>query len=282
MDKAIILTLGLSISLLAGCQTETLSELETVDTDTPKAIQGPRPKPIFENSVVSNEIDFIKAGDPAVDYCIALTKTTKAEMPDKRGGELMASGVSLFEARFADGTKVGLWTHPDLKSQETAKTYANHVARAVSYLPSKMRKTLSHVVIHQGNETAFGESEGHFFVLYSQNIDMRLRNHDLEETVFHESVHATLDARWANHRSWRAAQAADRAYITNYARAIPNKEDLAESALFAHAELINPGRLPADVSAKVRTIMPNRLAFFEKLFGSMKPLQQKVGSPRKC
>ena len=283
MHKAAILTLGISFGALAGCQTDTLPEIEVADTSLPKsATQGPPSKPIFENSVVSNDIDFIKTGDPAVNYCIAFERKGTAEMPDKRGGELMASGVSMFEARFADGTKVGFWAHPDLGSQQSAQTYVNHVARAASHLPSKMRKTLSHVVLHHGNESAFAEEAGHFFVLYHQNIDTRLRNHDLEETVFHESVHATLDDRWSASKTWQTAQAADNGYITNYARSKPNGEDMAESALFAYAELITPGRLPSNVSTKVRQIMPNRLAFFEKLFGSMQPLHQKMGSARKC
>ena len=107
MHKAAILTLGISFGALAGCQTDTLPEIEVADTSLPKsATQGPPSKPIFENSVVSNDIDFIKTGDPAVNYCIAFERKGTAEMPDKRGGELMASGVSMFEARFADGTKV--------------------------------------------------------------------------------------------------------------------------------------------------------------------------------
>ena len=59
-----------------------------------------------------------------------------------------------------------------------------------------MRRMLDHVVIHRGNATAFAEYLGHFFVLYSANIKVRIRNHDLEETVFHEAVHATLDYKY--------------------------------------------------------------------------------------
>lgn len=194
----------------------------------------------------------------------------------------MALGVSMFEARFTDGTKVRFWAHPDLGSQQSAPTYFTHVARAVSHLPSKMRKTLSQVVLHHGNESTFAGEEGHFFVLYHQNIDTRLRNHDLEETAFHESVHATLDDRWSASKTWRTAQAADNGYITNYARSKPNDENMAESALFAYAEIITPGRLPSNVSTKVRQIIPYRLAFFEELFGSMQPLHQKIGSAKKC
>ena len=69
MHKAAILTLGISFGALAGCQTDTLPEIEVADTSLPtSATQGPSSKPIFENSVVSNDIDFIKTGDPAVNY----------------------------------------------------------------------------------------------------------------------------------------------------------------------------------------------------------------------
>ena len=38
-------------------------------------------------------------------------------------------------------------------------------------LPTFMRKKLHHVVIHRGDETAFGEREGHFFVLFGKYKD---------------------------------------------------------------------------------------------------------------
>lgn len=145
-------------------------------------------------------------------------------------------------------------------------TSVRPVAEAVGKLPTFMRKTLDHVVIHVGDETAFAEGEGHFFVLYSDNIKTRIRNHDLEETVFHESVHATLDSRYARSKKWRKAQKADDDFITKYAKRLPEKEDLAESGLFAWTLIMHPGRLPAKVEARVREIMPNRIAFFEELF----------------
>lgn len=144
-----------------------------------------------------------------------------------------------------------------------------------------MRSKLDHVVIHKGDEVAFGEKGGHLFVLYSDNIRTRIRNHDLEETVFHESVHATLDAKYLRARKWRNAQRADGAFITVYAANLPEKEDLAESALFAWTMLVHPGRLPARVEQRVRDIMPNRLAFFENLFLS-KSIFYNAGREQGC
>ena len=222
--------------------------------------------PLYPNSVVSNDHEFIATSDESAFACLTFDGRREAEMPDKRSDRLMAKGTFIFTAHYADGTTVGLLAHPKFKTEKRARQSVEPAAEAVGKLPTFMRATLDHVVIHRGDETAFGESEGHFFVLYSANIRTRIRNHDLEETVFHESVHATLDSRYARSKTWLAAQKADGDFITKYARRLPKKEDLAESALFAWTMIMHPDRLPANVEARAREIMPNRLAFFEDLF----------------
>ena len=236
---------------------------------------------IFPNSVVSNNLEFIKTSDQSVFSCVAYDGKRRAEMPDKRSDNLMANGTFVFSAQYKDGTAVELWAHPDFGSQSSANASVTPVAEAIGKLPTLMRSRLDHVVIHKGDETAFGEADGRFFVLYSDNIRTRIRNHDLEETVFHESVHATLDSRYSRSRAWRNAVKADGAYVTEYAANQPRKEDMAESALFAWAMLLHPGRLPRRVEAQVKDIMPNRLAFFSDVFLSQ-PMFRSVGSVRGC
>ena len=237
--------------------------------------------PIFPNSVVSNDLEFIQTNDQSVFSCVAFQGTKRAEMPDKRRDELFDPGAFIYVTNYKDGTSVGLWAHSDFGSQAATLKSVEPVAQAIGKLPTVMRSKLGHVVIHKGDETAFGEADGHFFVVYSDNIHTCIRNHDLEETVFHESVHATLDARYLRNRAWRTAQRADGAFVTEYAADLPNKEDMAESALFAWALLVHPGRLPQNVETLVRQIMPNRLVFFEDLF-LRKPIFHQVGSEREC
>jgi hypothetical protein len=238
-------------------------------------------EPIFPNSVVSNDLEFIRTDDPSVFSCLAYDRTGRAEMPDKRRDALFADGVYLYTAQYQDGSSVGLWAHPDFGSSTSAESAVTPVAQAIGKLPTMMRSGLDHVVIHVGDETAFAEADGNFFVMYSDNIRTRIRNHDLEETVFHESVHATLDAKYLGSRVWRNAQSADNGFVTEYAARVPDKEDMAESALFAWAILQREGRLPQNVEARVRDIMPNRMAFFEELFSSQ-PIFYRVGDEQGC
>ena len=230
-------------------------------------------EPIFPNSVVSNDLDFITTSDTSAYTCLNFKERIRAELPDKRHDGLFVDEVYTFHAGYTDGTAIEIWVHPDIGTQTQAAQLAVQVAHPVGKLPTFMREKLHHVGIHQGDETAFAESEGNFFMLYSENIQTRINDHDLEETIFHEAVHATLEHTHERSNSWREAQKADNDYITEYAR--HRTEDMAESALFAWAVLVTPGRLPKDIEQKVQEIMPNRLKFFENIF-LKQPVFQKI------
>lgn len=230
-------------------------------------VGGVKAEPLFPNSVVSNDLDFIRSDDPSVYACFAYLGERTQEMPGHSSNQLMANGVFTYDALFADGTNVEVWVHSDVGSEDNARALVEQVGPRLGKLPTFMRDTLRHVVIHAGDGGAFAEDQGHFFVLYADNMATRIRNNDLEETVFHESVHATLDAQYLRSAAWVSAQRNDADFVTQYAMSRPNKEDMAESALFAYAMIKTPMRLPAGVEDRVRATMPNRLAFFETLFG---------------
>ncbi|WP_157593857.1 GEVED domain-containing protein [Rubripirellula obstinata] len=232
-----------------------------------QASSGTPARPLFRNSIVSTNLDFITADDPSTFESMAYLGRARREMPDRRPGTgLFANNTFIFEATFSDGNQVQIWLHPNFGSQQNAATYANLLRGPLGKLPESMRENLNHVVVHVGNETAFAESQANFFVLYSQNMLTRISNNDLEETVFHESVHAALDANNLNTSAWLSAQQGDNAFITEYAREIPGKEDMAETAIFAYTMLQHPGRLPAYVEQWMEQNNPNKLAFFADLY----------------
>lgn len=228
--------------------------------------------PLFENSVVSNDIDFIKADDPAVPACMRYLGRSAQEMPGALDSdELMATDVYQFEAGFMDNSRVGIWVHPTVGSKEDAKVLAGLLLGPLGRLPSVMRHGLSHVVVHSGYHAAFAEHLGHFFVLYADNIQARLDTHDLDETVFHESVHATLDDEWSQSADWLQARQADGQFITEYAAEKPDGEDLAETALFGLTYLRHRERLPPQVVAGVESMIPARLAVLRTIFSEPEP-----------
>lgn len=225
--------------------------------------------PIFENSVVSNDIDFIRTDDPSTPFEIKDKGRSRKEMPDKRNDQLFLDDVFVLEIQYQDGARVEVWASPSLGEGKVAGRHAKDIASALAKQPKPLREKLSHVIVHSGDETAFAEEAAHFIVLYSRNIERRLSTHDLEETLFHETIHATLEAKHAGNQAWLKAQKKDPGFITAYAARNPKKEDLPESALFAYTLLKHPQRMPAEVEAAVRKLMPNRLRYLETLFNEM-------------
>lgn len=226
-------------------------------------------KPLFENSVVSNDLEFIRTDDDSAFESIRFLRREQKEMPDRRdGAELFADQCYVFHVTFNDQVTTEIWAHRDFEDVAEPTELATLVADGLGKLPKLMREKLSHVVLHKGDEVAFGEEKGHFFVLYSKNIRKRISTHDLEETIFHESCHATLEKEHARHPDWLQAQKADGSFITKYAARLPFKEDLPESALFAYTVLKFPGRLPKETEEAVRELIPHRLDYFEKLFAA--------------
>ena len=205
--------------------------------------QVPSTDPLFPNSIVSTDIDFIKTSDPDAFTNLEYTGRENKEMPGSQSGNLFDTNTFIFEATFSNGKKVGVWCHSSFNNRSAAEEYANKVSPRLGKLPEFMRDVLSHVVIHNGDGGAFAESQGNFFVLYSDNMDTRISNNDLEETVFHESVHASLDAFHLNTPGWNQAQIDDGNFITDYAESRSSKEDLAETTLFAYIMAKYPGRL---------------------------------------
>lgn len=234
--------------------------------------------PPYRNSVVSNDFAFITPDDPNAFVCVSQIGQGTREMPDKRHDALFADDVSIYRIAFSDGVTTEIWAHPDLG--ETADAYVDKIARAMGHLPTILRAPLSHVVLLEGNETAFAEDRGRFFTIYSRNIDDRISTNDLEETLFHESVHASLDIPFAAGDQWRDAQRADADAITVYAAQNPEREDLAESALFAYAYIATPGRLPQQVTAQIEQRIPHRLEVLRDIFGPARFVQ--IGPTSQC
>jgi hypothetical protein len=191
--------------------------------------------------VSSNDLDFVFSTDPdaliAVQY---MTLEANKEMPGN-GDDLFASAF-IFEATFTTNSSVEIWAHAiNFGAEFQAEPFVNDLASAMGKLPALFRDTLNHVVLNVDDQTACAEELAGFFVAYSNNIQTRVENNDLEETVFHETIHVALETDHAQSACWLQAQQDDPDFITEYAASRPLKEDLSESALFVYTLVNHPG-----------------------------------------
>jgi len=237
--------------------------------------------PLFPNSVVSNNIDFILESDPDSFTELTFVGLDTKEMPgDPNGGGLFDQNTFVFKAGFSDGASLEIWCHSSFNTQTAAQEYADKLCPRLGKLPAFQRNMLNHVVIHKGDGGAFAEIEGQFFILYSENMDARISTNDLEETVFHESVHASYQFMYENRPEWTNAQSADPTFVTVYAQNNPQLEDMAESALFAYTYLTHPGRLSPEIETWVEENIPNRLVFFGAFYTQVTSIDEVAGQPK--
>ena len=258
---------------------ETLSPVP-VSPSAPQKEATPQVSP-YRSSVVGTDFDFITEADPDTFVRLEDKGQGPAEMPDKsdRSAPLVQQAF-LFVAHFNDGTRVQLAIDADFKTQDSARQEALRYTPRLGKLPTALRRGVERVVIHKGGENVTAFSDVVLIVLYSDNATKRIGTHDLEETVFHESVHAAWDKAHAKSAEWQDAQKKDGGYVTDYARKNPQGEDLAESALFAYTLLHHPNRIPKEEAARIARIIPNRIAFVEKLLPKDKPLHFTVEAKR--
>jgi hypothetical protein len=264
--------LMLLLPLLAG----SLQRTPTSAADAPSGSAATTPgntAPLYPSSVVGTDFDFITENDPDTFVRLEDQGQGSAEMPDKsdRSAPLRQQAF-LFTAHFNDGTRVNLAIDRDFQTQDAARQEALRYTPRLGRLPTALRRGVSRLVVHKGGENVTAFSDVGLIVLYSDNATKRIGTHDLEETIFHESVHAAWDKPHARSAEWQDAQQKDGRSVTDYARKNPQGEDLAESALFAYILIHHPDRIPKEEAAKIARAIPNRIAFVEKLLPKGKPL----------
>lgn len=230
-------------------------------------------KPLYPSSVVGTDFDVITDDDPGVFAELIAKGKAKPEMPDKADeSKELHQPAFMFEARYRDNARISIAVDAAFATEDAARTEAMRYAARMGKLPSALRQGLRRLVVHRGGADTTAFSDAGLIVVYSDNATKRIGTHDLEETLFHESVHAAWDAAHRNSGPWIAAQKKDGRFATDYARKNPGGEDLAESALFAFALIHRPDRIPKKDAENLRRAIPARIAFVETLVPSGKPL----------
>lgn len=258
----------LFMALIVSCN-EDVASLDSLIEESPSGknkrqlLQKSVP-PLFSDAISGTDIDFIKSTDSDSFLSVAYEGVFRKEMPGL--DVLIDENTFVFEASFNDFKKVEIWCHSNFQTVEVASNYAEEIAESLGKLPFFMRNVLSRIVVHQGDGQSFLESEGKFFVIFSEKIDQAIESNDLEEVVFRNTASIGLNTNYSDNEEWLNAQKDDSAYVTEYAESLPQLRDLPETALFVYTMKNFPERLSSDIEEWVSTNIPNRYNFLDRLF----------------
>ena len=213
--------------------------------------------------------DIITRSDPSALACLEPRDRGARQIWDKRVDGEPVVEAHLFRAHYSDGAVIEIAINPEFAAPE-ARAQAERFARPLGQLPSRLREGIARFSVHDGHK-GFHAGTGQI-VVYAGTASQREGYDHLEESLFHEAVHASWDEAHRLSGDWRAAQAADGGFLTGYAARSPEREDLAETALFGFAIQHFPDRFPPVDTQLVRDTVPNRLAYIAGLLPPDQPL----------
>lgn len=217
-------------------------------------------------STADTVFDIITTEDPSSFVCLAYDGRTTRQMWDKRVDNEFDLEVFLFRAYFSDGPAIDIIVNPEFETRAAAETEARRYTHALGQLPMVLRHGIRQLGIHGGMPT-YSAGAGKIFV-YADRTTIRIDENHLEESLLHEAAHVSLDPHHRSSQAWTDAQKSDGGFVTDYAERNPEREDLAETALFAYAFLHHPDRLPPVDSADVRAAVPARLQVLTQILKS--------------
>lgn len=193
-------------------------------------------------------------------------------MHDDRIGDTATVNAHLFEAQFADGETTQLQVNPEFDAV-SAQSQAEQHAHILGQMPTMLRSAIDTVWIQGGDGDWWALWWRGTLLLHKGATDEFLGAEIAEELMLHEASHMGLDPTYEDTDAWRAAQAADGRFISDYGRDFPDSEDMAESFVAWVAARYRSDRISASVLDTIQATIPNRLAFFDALGLDLDPIR---------
>ncbi|MGR3466883.1 MAG: hypothetical protein ACU0CI_03320 [Shimia sp.] len=176
--------------------------------------------------------------------------------------EDVLTDVWLYRARFTDGTDILFQASHDFDDRATAEGDLAVLAHALGQMPRACRSATARVDVNPtGGDWS---AQPGAMTIDTGTLGDEIAEGAVEESMLHECVHTTFDEMFEDDPAWAAAQRADGGFISDYAEALPDGEDLAETITLYYALLYAGHRVPAEMRATIEGAIPARLAYLHK------------------
>lgn len=209
------------------------------------------------------EPNVITAADPTTFVRLADAGRGSRLVFDRRADAFVTINAHLFTAFYSDGLRAEVQVNPEFGGVAAARAEAATYAEVIGRLPAYLRADVQTITIHRGVQPFGGGNDN--LLIHVGQAALYVADGILEETLFHEATHTSMDARHAAAPGWLAAQAADGEFISTYARDNPAREDVAESLLPYYALRYRRDRISTVNADLFAATIPNRIAYFDRL-----------------
>lgn len=206
--------------------------------------------------------DVLTVADPTGLQNVTYTGRGERVIFDRRVDAWITVDAYLFDVGI-HGRDIEFQVNPEFGSEAAARAEVDVFAPALGRLPAVLLSRAEKVHVNAGDGLFGGNWDDRSFLIHTGYGRGLLRDGFLEEVLFHEGAHVSLDGAHASSAGWRAAQQADGGFISTYARDFPDREDMAESVLPYFAVRYRPDRLSTQQRESIEAAIPNRLRYFD-------------------
>lgn len=243
------------VFFLFSCSDKNQDEINSDSSqDDTTALQPP-----YDGTVWLNP-NIITEEDSSLFQSITSTGRGMRTMFDRRVDDWISVNAYLFEAVYDSNITVEIQVNPEFE-ETVASNYAEEYANYIGRLPRGLFRDLQTVWVNDGDESFGG---GNNNILIHVGLANQIKNDGfMEEILFHEATHTSLDSYHMNNPDWSNAQINDPTFISTYARDNPDREDIAETFLLYFALRYNPESLSVAQRNTILTTIPNRIEYFD-------------------
>jgi hypothetical protein len=180
---------------------------------------------------------------------------------DRRTGRFSETAVHIFKAKFEAGRQIEICVNGEFTDPGQVRSLARKYAGEIGRLPVCLCERIETVIIHDG-KCLFGGGNANVMIHLKQAEEYE-KGGFLEEALFHEAVHTSIDEALSGDRKWSSGIASARTFISDYAKAHPAREDAAESLLLYFGMKFRPQVMDKAAMADIRRGLDWRVAYFD-------------------
>ena len=216
----------------------------------------------------------LTAADPSALRSVEYAGRGERVIWDYRVMDWITVDAYLFDARIG-ARGVEFQVNPEFGSEAAARVEVDAYAADIGRLPAVLLSNLAKVHVNAGRPAhpeaatfqprrVFGGNRfDRSITIHTGTGEEYRQSGFLEEVLFHEGAHVSVDGDVVDDPAWHAAQQADGGFISDYARDNPDREDVAESILPYFAVRFRPERLPPGQRQAIEEAIPARLEYFD-------------------
>ena len=227
---------------------------------------------IFKKATTFVDSNIIKKSDPSNFKDVVFIEKEKLLDFDKRtfknrkiSWKKTNFSVFVFKTSFEDTVDILIKVNDEFKDLKKAEKQAIKFGKIFGQMPAFLREKVKYLIIHKGNPSWAG---GNGYAIIHTNTFVNENKKYIEESMFHELVHASLDWQWGKKSieedKWLNAISTDKYYVSNYAWENPKQEDLAETVLWWYASRCKVDRISKKNNQKVNKFLPNRFKYLDE------------------